>query len=232
MSEAMLGVGNLPLEGTIEYKGTKLTMVSPAQAGAIIGYAIIEPIEFYIVEDSLLGIENKLLSIFDRFIVENADEIIMSTRGKVQLSPSKHKKSYWLIVAIATKLKDGSIKIFDPLEEERINKSRKELRKYMLVKLMEECAEISKAASKAYRFGLDGENPVTNKTNSEELREEIGDLLAVSDLAKALNCFDVSKPIIANNKIDKIWENVIKSSKSGELNITEQELALIARNKQ
>lgn len=47
---------------------------------------------------------------------------------------------------------------------------------YLLVKLMEEAAEVQQAASKALRFGLENTDPVTGITNVDYLVSEIGDL--------------------------------------------------------
>ena len=46
----------------------------------------------------------------------------------------------------------------------------------------EECAEVTQAISKIFRFGFDSVHPVTNKSNMQSLEEEVGDLLAMIDL--------------------------------------------------
>lgn len=46
----------------------------------------------------------------------------------------------------------------------------------------EECAEVSQAISKVFRFGIDSTHPITNKTNQQSLEEEVGDLLAMIDI--------------------------------------------------
>lgn len=46
----------------------------------------------------------------------------------------------------------------------------------------EECAEVTQAISKIFRFGFDSQHPVTLKTNQESLEEEVGDLLAMVDI--------------------------------------------------
>ena len=51
---------------------------------------------------------------------------------------------------------------------------------YLLLKLMEECAEISHIASKQIQFGKDSDNNGKyEKTNTTRLREELLDLLVV-----------------------------------------------------
>lgn len=54
-------------------------------------------------------------------------------------------------------------------------------RQHLLLKLMEECAEVSQRASKQMQFGRDEYQPnqAIPWTNSERLRDEINDLLAV-----------------------------------------------------
>jgi NTP pyrophosphatase (non-canonical NTP hydrolase) len=48
-----------------------------------------------------------------------------------------------------------------------------------LVILMEECAEVTQAASKILRFGKDSVHPDDNIPNRDKLVAEIGDLLAI-----------------------------------------------------
>lgn len=58
----------------------------------------------------------------------------------------------------------------------------------------EECAEVSQAISKVFRFGLDNNKPGESKTNKQHLEEEIGDLLAMVDIM-------VEKCIISDNEV-------------------------------
>lgn len=50
---------------------------------------------------------------------------------------------------------------------------------YLLICLIEECAEIQHAVSKAIRFGLEDINPHTDTTNIDNINNELGDLLTV-----------------------------------------------------
>lgn len=50
----------------------------------------------------------------------------------------------------------------------------------LMVVLMEECGEVTQAASKCYRFGFD-------MYNQSRLEKEIGDLLCMVDLLKEQN---------------------------------------------
>lgn len=52
----------------------------------------------------------------------------------------------------------------------------------ILLILQEECAEVTQAVSKCFRFGLDGKKEGEKSTNAQRLEEEIGDLLAMVQL--------------------------------------------------
>jgi NTP pyrophosphatase (non-canonical NTP hydrolase) len=55
------------------------------------------------------------------------------------------------------------------------------LREVMLI-LQEECAEVTQAVSKCFRFGPDQLKPGKERTNINMLEEEIGDLFAMVEL--------------------------------------------------
>ena len=59
----------------------------------------------------------------------------------------------------------------------------------------EECAEVSQAISKIFRFGIDNQKPGHGLTNKQHLEEEVGDLLAMIDIM-------VEKCIISDNSIN------------------------------
>jgi len=59
----------------------------------------------------------------------------------------------------------------------------------------EECAEVTQAISKIFRFGFDSKHPVSGKTNQESLEEEVGDLLAMVDIM-------VEKCIISDSAVN------------------------------
>jgi hypothetical protein len=65
---------------------------------------------------------------------------------------------------------------------------------YLLTLLLEECAEIQQAASKALRFGMD-DNYKDNPTNREKLHQEIQDVLAVIDLLTEAEVFATNPSI-------------------------------------
>ena len=54
--------------------------------------------------------------------------------------------------------------------------------KEALLITQEECAEVTQAISKVFRFGMDAQWPEGSPTNKEKLEEEVGDLLAMIDI--------------------------------------------------
>ena len=73
----------------------------------------------------------------------------------------------------------------------------------------EECAEVTQAISKVFRFGL--ETVHKDKSNREQLEEEIGDLLCMIDLINQHGIIDWSKVEAArSNKLMKLkqWSNL------------------------
>ena len=71
----------------------------------------------------------------------------------------------------------------------------KERTQYLLVKLMEEAAEVIQACSKAYRFGLDYNHPDYGEgTNRAQITAELTDVLAAASLLK-IDLYQVSDGI-------------------------------------
>jgi NTP pyrophosphatase (non-canonical NTP hydrolase) len=58
-----------------------------------------------------------------------------------------------------------------------------ESQKQILLITQEECAEVTQAISKVFRFGIDAE--YNDKSNRDRLTEELGDLLCMIEL-----CYD------------------------------------------
>lgn len=56
------------------------------------------------------------------------------------------------------------------------------LEQFLLVCLIEECAEVAQRATKALRFGMDEVQPGQDFNNRQRLNEELNDLLTVMDL--------------------------------------------------
>lgn len=77
--------------------------------------------------------------------------------------------------------------------------------------LQEECAEVTQAISKVFRFGMNTVYPENTPSNKEKLEEEIGDLLAMVDILiersilsdSAINQARINK----KNKL-KIWSSI------------------------
>lgn len=87
------------------------------------------------------------------------------------------------------------------------------VRKEIFCITQEECAEVTQAISKIFRFGFDSVHPTTKKTNMQSLEEEVGDLLAMIDIM-------VERCIVSDSNINaarqakkeklKVWSNIYK----------------------
>jgi len=85
----------------------------------------------------------------------------------------------------------------------------KDSEKQILLICQEECAEVTQAISKVFRFGYDSEH--NNRTNHERLTEEVGDLLAMIDLMVEAGIIDEAsiQMAAAQKKIKlKKWSNI------------------------
>lgn len=58
---------------------------------------------------------------------------------------------------------------------------------HLLTCLIEECAEVQQAATKALRFGLDDGHPEGTATNEQDLMKEISHFTAVAELLQEEN---------------------------------------------
>jgi len=61
-----------------------------------------------------------------------------------------------------------------------VNKMKTEKQEEIMLICQEECAEVTQAISKVFRFGIDGVH--NGATNRERLEEEVGDLLCMIEL--------------------------------------------------
>ena len=89
-----------------------------------------------------------------------------------------------------------------------MNKAQKEI---MLI-AQEECAEVTQAISKVFRFGLDGSH--NERTNRERLTEELGDLHCMIELMVESGLVDRSELLNASgNKRKKLmqWSQIFES---------------------
>jgi len=89
----------------------------------------------------------------------------------------------------------------------------------ILLITQEECAEVTQAISKCFRFGLDQYKPGKPKTNREHLAEELGDLMAMIKLCQSSGLItenDLNRAMAA--KLDKLrqWSNIFNQGKSNE----------------
>jgi NTP pyrophosphatase (non-canonical NTP hydrolase) len=77
---------------------------------------------------------------------------------------------------------------------------------------LEECAEVTQAISKVFRFGFDSEHPNTpGITNKMHLEEEIGDLIAMINILQSKGILDGKTIGQAEfNKYNKLkrWSNI------------------------
>ena len=90
-----------------------------------------------------------------------------------------------------------------------LNKVINEQNKEILLIAQEECAEVTQAISKVFRFGIEGEH--NGFTNRERLEEEVGDLLCMIDLMIENQILDANVVHRATvNKRHKLakWSNI------------------------
>ena len=87
-----------------------------------------------------------------------------------------------------------------------------DLREVLLI-LQEECAEVTQAVSKCFRFGPDQMKPGKNRTNLSMLEVEIGDLLAMVELLTDLDIGVTPEgvAIAKRNKFEKLkqWSDLV-----------------------
>lgn len=86
-----------------------------------------------------------------------------------------------------------------------------EVNREILLITQEECAEVTQAISKVFRFGM--EDSYNNETNREHLEEEIGDLMCMIDLLIDSGLVSESAVMAAKaEKMNKLqtWTNIFK----------------------
>jgi NTP pyrophosphatase (non-canonical NTP hydrolase) len=90
-----------------------------------------------------------------------------------------------------------------------VNRLETEQQEEIMLIAQEECAEVTQAISKVFRFGIDGKhNGITNK---QHLEEEIGDLVCMLDLMRDHGLIDWGNVIDASSKkLIKLqaWSNI------------------------
>jgi NTP pyrophosphatase (non-canonical NTP hydrolase) len=88
-----------------------------------------------------------------------------------------------------------------------MNEKEKEI---MLI-AQEECAEVTQAISKIFRFGFDAVHPEGGKNNLERLEEEIGDVLCMIDLMvekKMVDRYNLREASAKKRKKLEKWSNI------------------------
>jgi NTP pyrophosphatase (non-canonical NTP hydrolase) len=91
-----------------------------------------------------------------------------------------------------------------------MNESEKEI----LLIAQEECAEVTQAISKVFRFGIDAE--YNGRTNYQRLTEEVGDLLCMIDLmidSKIIDGVAVENAALQKRNKLRQWSDVFKEEK-------------------
>lgn len=86
-----------------------------------------------------------------------------------------------------------------------MNETQKEI---MLI-AQEECAEVTQAISKVFRFGFD--SSYNGRSNQERLTEEVGDLLCMIELMMTKGIIDSMKVLDAKkSKYEKLnkWSSI------------------------
>ena len=81
--------------------------------------------------------------------------------------------------------------------------------KEILLIAQEECAEVTQAISKIFRFGLDSVH--NDKTNKEHLEEEIGDLICMFRLLEETYLIDWAKVSMHSDRKRmklEMWSNI------------------------
>jgi NTP pyrophosphatase (non-canonical NTP hydrolase) len=81
----------------------------------------------------------------------------------------------------------------------------------ILLIAQEECAEVTQAVSKVFRFGMDAEH--NGRTNKDRLTEEVGDLMCMIELMVETNLIDSVEMLqAAANKRKKLetWSTIFK----------------------
>jgi NTP pyrophosphatase (non-canonical NTP hydrolase) len=87
--------------------------------------------------------------------------------------------------------------------------------KEILLITQEECAEVSQAISKIFRFGLHQSHPITRILNKKHLEEEVGDLLCMINLLFEFEILSKAECEKAKtNKLAKLkkWSSIFTDS--------------------
>ncbi len=93
---------------------------------------------------------------------------------------------------------------------EQVRKENEQNKEILLI-TQEECAEVTQAISKVFRFGMESEHK--GRSNRERLEEEVGDLMCMIDLMIDNGMLSESAVMTAKNeKLMKLqtWSGIFK----------------------
>lgn len=90
------------------------------------------------------------------------------------------------------------------------------IKEYLLVCLIEECQEVSHAACKALRFGMEDKHPETGISNQEKVKEELMELMTVVNMLEedGLSFRTLCENILENKKF-RVLQYMEYSRKKG-----------------
>lgn len=94
-----------------------------------------------------------------------------------------------------------------------MNNTMDDITKETLLITQEECAEVTQAISKVFRFGMDAQYPAGAPTNKQKLEEELGDLHAMLLILSQKGIIDMkSVQLAAEAKVEKLkkWSNIMQ----------------------
>lgn len=94
-----------------------------------------------------------------------------------------------------------------------------DITKEILLITQEECAEVTQAISKVFRFGMDAQYPTGAPTNKQRLEEELGDLQAMIILLGQRSIISTKNvEFAAEAKLEKLkkWSNIFRDIDSSQ----------------
>ncbi len=93
------------------------------------------------------------------------------------------------------------------------------IHEHLLTCLIEEAAEVQQAASKSLRFGLDDNHPDSDRTNRQDLADELTGLLAVIDLCRkyGMKLPEIGNPGDMEDKQDRVNKTMNYATDQGTL---------------
>ena len=93
-----------------------------------------------------------------------------------------------------------------------MNNTMDNISRETLLITQEECAEVTQAISKVFRFGMDAQYPAGAPTNKQRLEEELGDLQAMILILSQKGIINMKAiELAAEAKVEKLkkWSNIL-----------------------